>query len=284
MEISGKRLRSLLLLMTLPALAQAQFNYTTNIGTITITAYTGGGGAVTIPSTITGLPVTSIGDEAFLGSGLTSVIIPDSVTNIGYGAFSGCYSLASVTMGNGVTSIGEIAFNQCTSLTGITIPDSLASIGVEAFLYCTSLTRVKIGSGVTNIGASAFSHCNSLNGVYFQGNPPDADASVFSDGNSATVYYLPGTTNWGSTFAACPTVLWNPQVQTRDASFGVRTNRFGFNITGTSNLVVVVEACANLANPAWSPVGTNTLTGGSCYFSDLHWTNYPARLYRLRSP
>jgi hypothetical protein len=89
---------------------------------------------------------------------------------------------------------------------------------------------------------------------------------------------------WGLTFAGVPAVLWNPQAQTGDGSFGVRTNRFGFNITGTSNLVVVVEACTDLANPAWSPVGTNTLTGGSSYFSDPQWTNYPARFYRLRSP
>jgi len=46
----------------------------------------------------------------------------------------------------------------------------------------------------------------------------------------------------------------------------------------------VVEACTNLTNPIWFPVGTNTLTGGSSYFSDAQWTNYPARLYRLRSP
>ena len=65
--------------------------------------------------------------------------------------------------------------------------------------------------------------------------------------------------------------------------FGVRTNQFGFNITGSSNLVIVVEACC-LTNLTWVPVGTNTLTGGSCYFSDPQWTNYPVRCYRLRSP
>ena len=45
-----------------------------------------------------------------------------------------------------------------------------------------------------------------------------------------------------------------------------------------------MEASANLTNPIWSPVGTNTLNGGSSYFSDLQWTNYPGRFYRLRSP
>jgi hypothetical protein len=88
----------------------------------------------------------------------------------------------------------------------------------------------------------------------------------------------------GLTFAGLPAVLWNPQVQTNRATFGVRTNRFGFNIAGSSNLVIVVEACTNPANPLWCPVSTNTLTGGSSYFSDPQWTNYPCRFYRLRSP
>jgi hypothetical protein len=79
-------------------------------------------------------------------------------------------------------------------------------------------------------------------------------------------------------------VLWNPQIQTSGATFGVRTNRFGFTITGTSGLVIVVEACTSLTNPIWSPLQTITLTNGSSYFSDPQWTNYPARLYRLRSP
>ena len=61
-------MKLLLLLLTLPAVVQAQFNYTTNNGTITITGYTGPGGAVAIPDTINGLPVTSIGDYAFGGA------------------------------------------------------------------------------------------------------------------------------------------------------------------------------------------------------------------------
>jgi hypothetical protein len=84
-------------------------------------------------------------------------------------------------------------------------------------------------------------------------------------------------------------VLWNPQAQTSDGNFGVRTNHFGFNITGSSNLVIVVEACTNLSNPVWSPVATNTLntfigTNGTSYFSDPRWTNYSRRFYRFRSP
>lgn len=85
----------------------------------------------------------------------------------------------------------------------------------------------------------------------------------------------------------CPKDM-TPQLRTTrasrlltDASFGVRTNQFGFTITGTSNLVIVVEASTNLAGPAWYPLQTNTLAGGSSYFSDPQWSNYSARFYRL---
>jgi hypothetical protein len=75
--------------------------------------------------------------------------------------------------------------------------------------------------------------------------------------------------------------LQNAQVQTSDTSFGVNKNQFGFNITGASNLLIVVEACTNLADFQWYPVSTNMLTNGSSYFSDPAWTNYPSRFYRL---
>src|SRR5665213_3302928 len=432
-----------LLLLALPAVAQAQFGYTTNNGAITITGYTGPGGAVTIPSAINGLPVTRIGDKAFyycssltsvaipnsvtsIGDfafwecrGLTSVTIPNSVisigdfafadsslfnvtignsvTSIGDEAFEDCHSLTSVTIGNSVTniggsafylcsrltnaiignsvtSIGDGAFGICSNLTGVTfpdsvtiigydaffgcssltnvtigdslasigngafagcfklteitvdtnnpvyssvngvlfdksqttlvaypgglggsytIPDSVTSIGDTAFWECSSLTNVTIGNGVTHIGDAAFEDCESLISVYFKGNAPTADEAIsygsLFDSDDATAYYLPGTTGWDyfSANTGIPAVLWflpNPLILNSSPGFGVQTNRFGFIISWATNTPVVVEACANLFHPAWIPVGTNTLTGGSSYFSDPQWTNHPARFYRLRAP
>jgi hypothetical protein len=188
---------------------------------------------------------------------------------------------------NTVTNIGNYAFQDCTGLSGVTIPGSIVSIGSQAFYSCAGLVSVVIPSSVTAIGDNAFSSCNSLTAVYFNGNAPSVGSYSFS--GTTTVYCLPGTTGWGLTISSRPVVLWNPRAQTSDASFGVRTNQFGFNITGSSNLVIVVEACANLATSVWTPVGTNTLntfigTNGSSYFRDPHWTNYPGRFYRLRSP
>ena len=242
------------------------FNCTTNAGTITITGYNGPGGAVTIPGTITGLPVTTIGPSAFRDcTSLTSVMLPNSVTSIMDRAFYGCTSLASITLGNSVASIGYYVFN-----------------------YCSSLPRITIPASVTSLGYLAFYGCLNLNGVYFGGDAPDF-ASPFFGATNVIVYYLPATSGWSATFDGRRAVLWNPQAQTGDASFGVRTNRFGFSITGSSNLVIVVEACTNLATSVWAPVGTNTLntfvgTNGSSYFRDPQWTNYPGRFYRLRSP
>ena len=77
---------------------------------------------------------------------------------------------------------------------------------------------------------------------------------------------------------------WDPFGPSGTASFGVQNNQFGFNFTGPANLVIVVEACTNLASPVWTPLQTNTLTNGSFYFSDPQWTNYPSRYYGLGFP
>ena len=123
---------------------------------------------LTIPNS-----VTNIGSSAFSGcSGLTSVTIPNSVTNIGPAAFSGCSGLTSVTIPNSVTNIGSSAFSGCSGLTSVTIPDSVTSIGSYAFHNCSGLTSVTIPDSVTSIGANPFSWSFGLMNVVFCGNRP----------------------------------------------------------------------------------------------------------------
>jgi hypothetical protein len=163
------------------------YTYTTNNGAITITKYFGVGGAVIIPSTINDLPIASIGSKAFFEcTNLTSIAIPDSVTNIGSNAFCDCTSLTSVTIGNGVISIGYAAFCRCNltnvvigdnvsnigdfafahcSMANVTIPNSVTVIGNEAFYDCTNLISVIIPDSVTSIGVEAFDACTRLASV-----------------------------------------------------------------------------------------------------------------------
>jgi len=92
---------SLLLLLALPAVVQAQFAYTTNHGAITIEAYNCSGGSVTIPSTIKGLPVIIIGNYAFSGcTSLTNVTIRKRVTTFGYGSLSYASDNNSIQLGD----------------------------------------------------------------------------------------------------------------------------------------------------------------------------------------
>jgi hypothetical protein len=365
----------LLLLLTLPAAVEAQFTCTTNNGTITITGYTGPGGAVTIPSTLNGLPVTSIGYNAFcectgltnltipnsvtsigvqafwrctsltsisvdglnstyssvngvlfnktqttlvqypagiaatsytipnsvtsIGEGafeygarltnvsipngvtsigdyafwacnsLTNPTIPNSVTNIGDSAFCECTSLASITIPNRVTRIGVGTFGDCTRLTSLTIPDSVTTIGTNAFSDCAGLTSVTLGRGVTDIRFAAFYNCTNLTALHFEGNAPSLGGYVFQGDNRATVYYLPGTTGWGTTFGGLPTALWtqvptiqaSPQSQTAEA-----TSAVGLRVQASSPLPLFYF---------WYLNATNLLSSGTNWqleLTNLQWS------------
>ncbi len=125
--------------------------------------------------------VTSIGGGAFSNcSGLTSVTIPNSVTSIEYEAFSGCTSLTSVTIPNSVTSIGYRAFWGCSGLSSVTIPNSVTSIGYEAFYGCSGLTSVTIGNSMTSIGDGAFGRCMGLTSVTIPNSVTSIGAGAFS--------------------------------------------------------------------------------------------------------
>jgi pimeloyl-ACP methyl ester carboxylesterase len=147
------RLLPLLLLLTLPAAVQAQYTYTTNNGTITITGYTGPDGAVTIPSTINGLPVTSIGSYAFeYRSGIiTPCTNGNVVTFVTNTVVFYRYGLSSVTIPNSVVSIGDQAFCYCTSLTGFYFHGNAPSLGSDVF-YGDSNATVYYLLGTTGWG------------------------------------------------------------------------------------------------------------------------------------
>jgi hypothetical protein len=215
-----------------------------------------------------------------------SYMIPDSVTSIGSNAFLSCSGLTSVTVPNSVTNIGSEAFVFCSGLTNVMLNSSVTSMGDYAFGFCSRLTSVMVPNSVTSIGQNSFAWCTSLSQAYFLGNAPTVDgqlgttdSTVFS-GATGRVYYVPGTTGWGSTFGGWPTVKWLPKLQ-QPAYSSSGTTGYGFNINWASGQTVVVEASTNLHN--WTSVSTNTLVNSINYFSDSSYTNYPKRFYRGRS-
>jgi hypothetical protein len=236
--------------------------------------------SVTLPSSL-----ATIGMAAFQDcQNLTSIKLPDTITNIQNSTFDGCVGLTNVTLSSGLTSINGYAFNFCRMLTSMTIPDGVTYIGPAAFAYCYNLTRVTLPSSLRELGPGAFQECDSLQAVYFQGNRPIAYDTTFYNANNATMYYLPGTTNWGPTLVGRPTNLWLPELQPANGSFGPPVSPFGFNIVWASGKAVVVEASTSLVSPLWSPLATNTITGGTSAFSDVGWTNHSAHFYRVRTP
>jgi len=296
-------LTSITLPATITNIGQAAFADCTNLISVTISN-----------------GVKSIGANVFQSClSLSNLIIPASVTSIGAFAFAGCVSLSSLTIPTGVTSIGPLAFEACLSLSSITIPASVTNIGVGPFYACTNLTAITVdpnnafyssvngvlfdkrqgilvayppGLGgsytvpcsVTNLAQFAFAHCFSLTNLYFKVNAPSIGSSVLLGDTNTMVYYLPGTLGWSSPFAGVPAVLWNPVIQTGDGSFGVSSGQFGFNIAGTANIPIAVEACTNLACPVWTPLQSLALTNGLVYFSEPAQGNGGGRFYRISSP
>ena len=109
-----------------------------------------------IPSEINGKNVVSIGEGAFYAHlGITSVVIPETVSNIGYKAFFHCEALQSCNIPSGVTNIGDSAFTH-TALRKVAIPEGVKNISDYAFAWCYSLTNATWGAGITNIGEMAF--------------------------------------------------------------------------------------------------------------------------------
>ena len=138
-------------------------------------------GAVLVPSTLGGKPVTSIGQEAFdCCEDMTSVTMPVGITSIGDRAFYGCTNLANVTMPNTVTKICPAAFSNCRGLTSISIPDSVMSIGKSAFYNCSGLTSMIIPNSVTSIGDHAFYDCVGLASVTIPSSVTNIGERAFS--------------------------------------------------------------------------------------------------------
>lgn len=193
-----------------------------------------------IKSVVIETGVTSIGTSAFGGASMTSVELPEGLTNISMHAFSMCSNLSVINIPESVTQIGEGAFSGCISLTSINvdagnayfsndesgvlynkdktalieapgaterciIPATVTAIKKCAFSYCSKLISVEIPEGVLSIEESAFYNCSSLTSVEIPDSVTSIGDSAFSGCSGLTNIVIPDsvTSIGDSAFSHC---------------------------------------------------------------------------------
>jgi hypothetical protein len=243
--------------------------------------------------------VTSIGSFAFnYDTGLTAINVDPS--NTVYSSNAGVLfdkaqtvliqypggRFGNYTVPNGVITISDNAFAYSDAVTGVTMPASVTSLATSVFLDCGNLASVSFGNPNLAIGEGDFENCYNLKSLYFAGNAPVVGYSAFAGDSGETAYYLPGTTGWSTfTASAGPAVAqWNVQTGNGSPSFGYNGSEFGFGVTGSPNLLFILEVTTNPAS-GWTPHLTNTIpVSGLYYYTDPQTPILPHRLYRLRTP
>lgn len=143
----------------------SDFAYAADGGEVTITDYIGTSEHVLIPDAIDGLPVTTLGHRAFYEKTVTTVVVPDSVTEIGAACFSGDNYLVSLTLPDGLAELPPIALESCYSLMDFELPKGLKTIGAGALQAIFYLTHLTIPAGVTDIEQMNFLMMHGLEEV-----------------------------------------------------------------------------------------------------------------------
>lgn len=266
------------LLLLSPLGLRAQYTYTTNNGTITLTKFTCASCPLAIPATINGLPVTTIGAGAFKGcGGITSVTIPVGVTAIEADAFRSCTGLSSVTLPGSVVSLGEGAFAQCSALKSLVIPESITTIPTFAFFACTGLTNVSIPNSVTVLQNFAFGACNSLPAITLPTNLVSIGSFAISGCANLTEITLSKSvkTIGVGAFASC-TKLQNIQVELGSSTF----SSVG-GVLFDKNLTTLVQFPGGRSDAFEIPNGVTKIQDAAFKGANLKSVSLPGTVARL---
>ena len=175
-------------------------------------------GVVTLPER-----VTEIGEGAFSGvTGLKEVIIPGTVRVIQKNAFSYNTEIEKVTIENGVLSIIGNAFENCSSLKEVIIPDSVIEIGDMAFRNCANLEKVQLSNNISSIQTQTFGSCTNLTTINMPYSLTSISASAFNNCNKLDNIHLPAsvTSIASDAFANC-TSLYNLTIDKENTIYEV---------------------------------------------------------------
>ncbi len=114
-----------------------------------------------------GTDLTDLPSVAFAQSGLESITIPENVTSLGDGCFSGCESLTAITFEKqeNITSLGDSCFDGCKALPSITIPENVTSLGNSCFRGCSTLNAITMSDNITSLGKECFKLCIKLSSI-----------------------------------------------------------------------------------------------------------------------
>jgi hypothetical protein len=295
----------LLLLISPPLMAQAQFTFTTNSdGSLNIAQYTGPGGAVVIPDTTNGLPITSIGDAAFFEktnltsvtvgtnvaiiadqafsySSMTSVTLPASVTNIAFDSFLDCNRLTAITVATNnpdFSSAAGVLFNQNqTTLIGFpegkagsyAVPGSVTNIGVYAFYGSSNLTSVALSTNVNSIENYAFYDCQGLTAITVDTNnlSYSSVAGVLFDKSQDTLIQYPAG-NAANTYSM-PNTVTNIGIEAFFSCLNLTSVAMGTNVAIIGS--AAFEYCPALASITFPD--SVTVIGGDAFAECAGLTN-----------
>ena len=204
--------------------------------------------------------IQSIGEFAYCGRDLSSIIIPSNIRSIGYCAFGNNENLSSITIPESVTNIGAYAFFDCGSLTSINIPEGVTSIGDWTFLQCYSLTSIEIPSSVTELGNLAFGLCESVTSITCKATNPPAAGNSFQGIDKSIPVYVPA----GSVAAYKVANDWSeftnilPIGEPESATVTITINQYG---SGTYSSEYALDFSEVKVLKAYVATGYNHLTG-----------------------
>lgn len=260
-----------------------------------VSGLTGSNMTVEIPAEVNGITVTEIGKDVFRGNkNIGSLVIPDSVTTLGYRMCSGCTALREVRLPSGLTVIPDEAFDGCsslqtinfpetlkeirsdafcgTALTEFIAPDSLTDIFGYAFKDCAGLTTVEL-TNVRKLSTGVFQNCTKLQSIRLPDSIAELSDHIFDGCASLTEIYMPDNPIAVSFTVFNGTAYYNEPSNWENGVLYVD----GYLIAANGDFASLTEYTVKedtvvIADNAFSPVG---------YSSKLKKMTLPDGLYRI---